>query len=473
MGRGVVSSSSLTTALVIVLAACGDVTAPNLEGSTSTSSESASGPEAGSEAGSEASSEASGEASSEAGESATETSSTLCDADPTALAPQPEGPFIAQGTSVSDTRELCASTWHAAAGSAASTLRVTLESNSAGTTHPLQLRLEDLLGNPLVDWQARAEGEYLEVTLPQSGEFFVRVAPVDAEAPAHDYTLSLSCQSGCNLEYTRYPTLFMHGMAGTEAFVDLVDYWFQVEDYVRTPGFEVIIRAVDAFAGTPERAVQWAAHIEALVDAGVGRRFNLLAHSQGGLDARYYASLLDTQGRVASITTVATPHLGTSAADLALGTFDAFFVDPVTVNSVVEVLAGFIGLSGPDLVGQLESLSTDQMAVFNDEVLNVPGVYYSSWSGKSCRATDLLCQSQNNGEVVDPFFAPTHSFMRLAEGDNDGAVGVESAKWGDWQGEISADHMDEIGQILDVNNPSFDHQEFYLSELRRLAARGL
>ena len=69
-------------------------------------------------------------------------------------------------------------------------------------------------------------------------------------------------------------------------------------------------------------------------------------------------------------------------------------------------------------------------------------------------------------------FISGRAAMLLAAGDNDGLVPVESAKWGDYQGTVPADHMDEVGQIADLFNPAFDHKAFYLGEIRRMAALG-
>jgi triacylglycerol lipase len=113
------------------------------------------------------------------------------------------------------------------------------------------------------------------------------------------------------------------------------------------------------------------------------------------------------------------------------------------------------------------------MVAFNADYPDVPGVYYASYAGKSCGALDLVCQWSNKGEVVDLVFTVSHAFITLAAGDNDGMVPVESAKWGDYRGTIPADHMDEVGQIADFFNLSFDHKDFYLEELRRLAELGL
>ncbi len=43
---------------------------------------------------------------------------------------------------------------------------------------------------------------------------------------------------------------------------------------------------------------------------------NIVAHSKGGLDARYMISHLDMGGAVASLTTIATPHRGSELLNL-------------------------------------------------------------------------------------------------------------------------------------------------------------
>lgn len=46
---------------------------------------------------------------------------------------------------------------------------------------------------------------------------------------------------------------------------------------------------------------------------------------------------------------------------------------------------------------------------------------------------------------------------------------VASAKWGDYRGEMIADHIDEVGQILGITNPKFDHLGFDRARARELA----
>jgi triacylglycerol esterase/lipase EstA (alpha/beta hydrolase family) len=393
-----------------------------------------------------------------------------CDASFGTLPVPSEGEFVAQGEAVTAARDYCEAALHATAGAADSTLTIELSAWSDGAG--ARLRVEDLLGNPIVDWTELDAGDSVDVPLVRSGEVLLRLEPQDPEAADNEYSLSVRCSAQCGAEYTRYPVVMMHGMAGTNTYINVLDYWFRLPETIDPTGFLMVVRAVDAFNGIEDRSLQWKAHLDALVADGVGRRFNLIGHSQGGLDARYLTSLLDTEGRIASVMTVASPHAGSAVADLATGAFDAFNVPQSTVDGVVGVLGGLLGTTGNELTEQLRDLGTDAMAEFNLEVLDVPGVYYSSWSGRSCAALDLLCQAENSGEIIDPIFAIPFQFMSQAEGENDGITGVLSCQWGEWMGTVPADHMDEVGQIADLINLSFDHRAFYLQEIRRLAELG-
>jgi triacylglycerol esterase/lipase EstA (alpha/beta hydrolase family) len=383
----------------------------------------------------------------------------------------PEGALLDQGRPVDGLRPPCAAAVHAGAGAAGS--RVSVQLQEADVAH--WVRAVGLDGAELLAPTRMTPGMAISVPLTQSGEFFVELHPTEAErpdAPPSAYRLGLECADSC-AEYTRYPILFMHGMAGTETFVGVLDYWFGVQDELSAVGFLSFTPAVDALAGVAPRAEQWLAHLDALTAEGRARRVNIIAHSQGGVDARLLTSALDVEGRVASLTTVATPHRGAALADLTSGVLDLGPFDGALVDAALEGLTGLIGLDGPSLSAQMRDLRRDQMEAFNAEVLDRPGVLYFSWSSKSCSVLDFGCQRDNNGEIIEGAFEATLAIVNLTEGDNDGVVGAESAVWGTHLGQLTADHLDEIGQIADLRNRSFDHRAFYLAEARRLAALGL
>jgi triacylglycerol esterase/lipase EstA (alpha/beta hydrolase family) len=389
---------------------------------------------------------------------------------PAGSLPLDEGAYIAQGESHTGTREFCTGLMHAIAGAAGSTISVSL--SGWGGEESARVRIEDLLGNPLVDWTSMSEGDSVSVSPPMSGEVLVRLEPLQIEEDTHAYTVAATCEEGCDLEYTRYPVLLMHGMAGTETYINLLDYWFQLEAVLLPPGFNVQIRDVESFQGTLVRSEQWLVHLHDMIDAGVGRKFNLIGHSQGGIDARLVTATKHMQGRIASVVTVAAPHYGSPAAEVITGTFNLFPISADISDGLAWMFGGLLGLSGADLAAQIADLTPDAMEAFNVSYPDVSGVYYASYAGRSCGVLDLLCQWSNMGEIVDPVFTISHAFITMAAGDNDGIVPVESAMWGDYQGTIPADHMDEVGQIADFFNLSFDHKAFFLGEIRRLADLG-
>lgn len=384
-----------------------------------------------------------------------------------------EGAFLTREAVVSAERPACAAGWHAAAGAAGSRLSIQLDAADEGG---LWVTATGLDGEPLRPSTWLEPGEALEVPLWQSGELFVEVHPDEVGAvddPPGAYALSVRCVEACDRAYTRYPVVFLHGMGGTDAYLGTLDYWFGVETAFDAAGLEAAFPAVDALATIDERAQQWAAELDALAGAGLGRRFNLIAHSQGGLDARRLIHAHDPEGRVVSLTTISSPHRGTALADLADGVLDLTPFDAALVDGAVAALAALVGLSGPDLSGQLNDMTRENMAAFNGAVPDRADVAYFSWAGASCRGFDWGCQWDRNGEIIDPVFSASFRLLDAVEGDNDGVVSVESARWGTFLGELPADHMDEVGQVADLINPAFDAQDFYVSEAARLFEAGL
>lgn len=386
-----------------------------------------------------------------------------------------EGPtdFVAMGTAYVIDVEPCTEQSYFSAASSLSQLKVQFDLNEMDDDNLslLEYRVEDLLGMPLVDWTYVGESETDSFQISFTGEFIVKIRLNEPEKST-DLTIDLQCLAGCDAEFTRYPIVFMHGLAGFDTLLNVVDYWVGVEDLLVSEGYSANVYGVSAFDPTPVRAEQWAAHLEALHRQTGARKLNLIAHSQGGLDARYYSSILDLDNRVASITTIATPHDGTAVAELLSNVVDLGPSDGQIVDALVSGAAELFGTTGDSFSEQLAQMTPDNMALFNDDVPNVSGVEYYSWGGKSCRYLQWSCQSQMEGETVSSYFLLSHAYLEGQEGDNDGLVSVASSEWGTFLGVLPADHIDEVGHRFDLSAQPFDAAEFYLSEARRLAAEG-
>jgi len=387
----------------------------------------------------------------------------------TAFVPGGEGPLLLDGAGATDQVQRCEERLHAVVMAAGSRHELTLVSWVSDA--PAHLEVRDWNGDVLGSAPDIEPGGVVPMEAQWAGEHALVVRSEDGSEA--DYTLAVQCIEGCDAPTTRYPIVFLHGMAGTESFFDLLDYWYQVIPTLQNAGYNVHVASVDPFQPTPVRATQWVDHLDELYGTGQARRVNLIGHSQGGLDSRYIAAKLDTDGRVQSITTVATPHLGAASADLVHGLVDGSGITKAIADAMFDALIGLYGMSSDqDIIAQTEQLTSDASAQFNIDVPDRSDVAYYSWAGVTCDLLDLVCQATTGGEIVDPLLAATHVVTSLLEGENDGLVSVESAKWGTYLGALEADHLDEVGLLPGTTAPGFDHLDFYLGEAERLADDG-
>ncbi len=383
------------------------------------------------------------------------------------------GAFLPYEGAVEGALPECAGATHLAAGPSRDRLELRLE--QWGAEPPPLLTVTDASGRRLVDAEPPEDGRWW-FRLRRAGEFTVQLEMPAPVAESVDYAVSLACgravEGACG-EFTRHPVLFMHGMAGTDSYLDTIDYWFGIQEELERRGFAVVMPAVDAFAPSQTRVLQWMEHLDALQDDGYGPRWNLLGHSQGGIDARLLASDPEWMDRVVSITTVASPHGGSPLADAAQGAIDVAPGLAALVEQGVSALSVIFGLGPAELLAATGTITTEAMTDFNAAVPDLPGVAYYSWSGRTCGLLEFACRSRHGDEVVDAPLSATYNLLRALGVESDGIVPVDSAVWGEHLGVLGADHFDEVGQIGGFTSEGFDHLDFYTSEMRRLAEAGL
>lgn len=286
---------------------------------------------------------------------------------------------------------------------------------------------------------------------------------------------------------TRYPIILHHGFAGGTSGIFA---YKGVAEALRADGNVVVTTiappfdSIEARSAVLERVID-----ETLLSTGADK-VNVIAHSMGGLDARYLISTLGYGDRVASLTTISTPHRGTAGADLGLG------LVPGIADSVVDALAGLLGVrisgqaSSVDVRAALVDLSEANAPTFNRETADDPRVYYQSWAGVSSllghagdrdARVEAACENKlmMNDETFDRMRLPYDLLIpvigHLGRDPHDGLVTVASAKWGTFQGCIPADHSDEVGQqTAGAPDPrtDFDAGRFYRQVAGDLGLRG-
>lgn len=235
----------------------------------------------------------------------------------------------------------------------------------------------------------------------------------------------------------RNPVVLAHGFMGFDEIrigAASHDYFRGVRERLEREGWVVHRASVARTASVAARAEELAAFVRALPDP----RVNLVAHSMGGLDARYAISRLGLGDRVASLTTIGTPHRGTPLADVGDGVLAALARVGVTVDAIHD-------------------LTTARMEAFNLAVPDARGVAYQSVVGVARRKRD-----------VNPLLLPTFVWLADRAGPSDGVVPDWSQRWGDVLREVDADHWAQIGW-----SRGFDAPGFYADLLRELRGRGL
>jgi triacylglycerol lipase len=237
----------------------------------------------------------------------------------------------------------------------------------------------------------------------------------------------------------RLPVVLAHGFLGFDE-IELGNrkhlYFRGIGTHLEKLGAQVYSPRVPPASSISARAQRLADLIRALPEP----RVNIVAHSMGGLDARYAISQLGLGSRVASLITIGTPHLGTPLADAGNALF----------GKLTRLLRRLIDLTA------FGDLTVGGMARFNAAVRDVPGVAYASVVGQSGRLR------------TNPLLWPSHLYLAERSGPNDGVVPARSQAWGEVLREIEADHWAQIGWW----SRGFDAASLYEELLRELRGRG-
>lgn len=183
-----------------------------------------------------------------------------------------------------------------------------------------------------------------------------------------------------------------------------------------------------------------------------------------GLVCGYALSELGISGRMASLTTVNTPHRGCLFADHLLDKIPKETQDKAadTYNKAVKVL----GDEDPDFMEAVRDLTAGACNERNEYIKDAAGVYYQSIGSK--------CNHAVNGRFPLNF---TYYLVKYFGGENDGLVSTDSFPWGEnyqlvtVRGKRGVSH----GDMVDLNReniPGFDVREFYVDLAADLKRKG-
>jgi triacylglycerol lipase len=238
------------------------------------------------------------------------------------------------------------------------------------------------------------------------------------------------------------PVVLVHGLFGFDRIgvpgVKL-HYFRGIVKHLESLGCHAHAVRLPAAASVPDRAKIL---VEKIAELGHDR-VDIIAHSLGGLDARYALSKLGLGTRVRALVTIGTPHHGTPLANFATGGVTGF------ARKAIKK----IGIS----LHALDWLTPAALEKFNTECPNAQGVRYACVVGGIREA----------GTPVALTIAPVHAYLRRVSGPNDGLVPMSSQYWGETIAEIEADHWEQVGWRLRMRG-TFDALALYAFIVARL-----
>jgi len=202
------------------------------------------------------------------------------------------------------------------------------------------------------------------------------------------------------------PTVVLiHGLFGFRKLLWL-EYFQGVRQLYEGMGLRVLVPSLPWADSIEQRAHALASQLSTKPAP-----LHLLAHSMGGLDARYWVTHLDGADKVVSLTTLSTPHHGSSAADLACQSYSPY-----------RLFAG------------VRDLTLANLKLFNADTPNHPDVIYRSYSATR-PVTEHPWIVRHHGRIIQNM-----------EGNNDAQVSIQSAIWGEHISTLPCDHFELISK---------------------------
>lgn len=266
-----------------------------------------------------------------------------------------------------------------------------------------------------------------------------------------------------NVCKTKYPILFIHGIFWRDW--QFFNYWGRIPTELIKNGATVYFGNQQSAASMDICSSEIKEQILNIIEKEQCKKVNIIAHSKGGLDARYAISCLGIDKQVASLTTIGTPHHGCSFVDRIVG---------LIPDNIIRAIAGMynsaykrLGDKDPDFYSGLYDLTVKKCVEFNQNVPDKAGVVYQSVASKM-NGLSSAGFPLNIGYIA----------LHRREGENDGFVSVASSRWGDFLGCYATKRKRGVshGDMIDLmreNINGFDVRECYVDIVKGLKSMGL
>lgn len=256
---------------------------------------------------------------------------------------------------------------------------------------------------------------------------------------------------------TKYPIILVHGIAAKQ--LRIFNAFGKIGNELESDGNRVYIADTDGFGSIETNSEQLRSFIDRVLEETGAEKVNIIAHSKGGLDSKYMITRLGMEDKVASLTTLCTPHRGSIIASkiwempFPIKKAIAFFIDCfyyIVFND-----------KHPNSMRACEQLKavdeSEETVCFSHKV------YCQSYSTniseiKDCYIMALPMKLQHRYEIIN----------------NDGVVAEDSTKFGNYRGrcmDIPISHV-QIVDILSKKSQKEKIYSFYKQVCKELSKMG-
>lgn len=261
---------------------------------------------------------------------------------------------------------------------------------------------------------------------------------------------------------TKYPILLVHGVFFRDN--KYYNYWGRIPRELEANGAKIYYGNHHSASSIADSATELKNRIIEILNETNSEKINIIAHSKGGLDCRYMISKLGMSDRVASLTTINTPHKGCLFADYLLNVIPPEFKNKVA-DAYNSTLKKF-GEEDPDFLAAVSNLTESYCNQLESELEDPKDVFCQSVGSVLTKATSGSFPLNLSYHLVNHF-----------SGENDGLVDENSFKWGNNYTLLRSTEKYGIshGDMIDLNRKNFktfDVREFYVNLVNNLKNNG-
>ena len=283
-------------------------------------------------------------------------------------------------------------------------------------------------------------------------------AEIDFEEKKNLLNISRKKEEICK---TKYPLLMVHGVFFRD--FKFLPYWGRIPAELEKNGAKIFYGKHQSAASVADSAEELKQRIEEICNETDCEKVNVIAHSKGGLDIRETLRLCPE--KIASVTTVNTPHKGCLFADFLLEKVPETMQEKIAKG--YNAVAKKIGDKSPDFLAAVRDLTAEKCIEF-DKTHPIPENIF-------CRSVGSVLTHPSGGKFPLNF---TYRLAKYFDGKNDGLVSVSSCEWGGCHRllEPTGDRGISHGDVIDLNReniPGFDVREFYVELVSELKNKGL